>query len=290
MNLQGIGAVTGATSGVLGSIGNIATGILNYNQQKDLMNYNKQLQREIFQREDTAIQRRAADIKKAGGNPALAWESGNGAGAGQSLSLQAPQVSPENFATLAHSSASFFDLDRIINENRMNDVQVKNIQAQTDKTYAETATAYINQLYLKEQTAKSKEEKNLIQQEIRKLKHDLDMSITQGLRSIDTKGYVLNSADALINRTLSRFNQLNIDTVDDNALYKTLLDIGLFAIPGFGVFKAYKGVKNAWKLRKAGEYIKVFGVPKTKKDFSIMYKFLRNKDNKVYDYKPSYYK
>ena len=45
----------GIATSSLGVIGGLALGGLNYQNQKDILNYQKQLQREIFQREDTAI-------------------------------------------------------------------------------------------------------------------------------------------------------------------------------------------------------------------------------------------
>ena len=130
-DFTGIGALTGAVGAGIGVLGSIGTGISNYYQQKDLLNYQKQLQREIFQREDNAIQRRSADIKAAGGNPALAWETGTGAGAGSAVSMQAPQYDSSTFGTLAHSSASFYDIDRLVNQNKITDAQVANLNAST---------------------------------------------------------------------------------------------------------------------------------------------------------------
>lgn len=61
----------------------------NYANQQSTQNYEKALQERIFQREDTAIQRRVNDLIKAGLNPNLA--SNQGAGVGQAVSLTTPQ-------------------------------------------------------------------------------------------------------------------------------------------------------------------------------------------------------
>ena len=98
-DLTGIGSI-------IGGIGNFATGIANtvvgakyaqknYELQRDMANYQKELNRTIMQREDNAVQRRSADIKAAGGNPALAYMNGvSGAGAGGSISAP-PAPAPE---------------------------------------------------------------------------------------------------------------------------------------------------------------------------------------------------
>ena len=62
----------GVAGGILGLGSNIANTILgqknadrNFKFQNDVFNYSKQLQREIFSREDNAIRRRASDIAAA---------------------------------------------------------------------------------------------------------------------------------------------------------------------------------------------------------------------------------
>lgn len=79
-----VDVVGGALSGI-GSIINAGTGIYNSIQgnkrAKEQFEYQKQLQREIFEREDSAVQRRAADMDKAGISKWLA--AGDVASAGQ---------------------------------------------------------------------------------------------------------------------------------------------------------------------------------------------------------------
>lgn len=85
--LTGLGAVA---SGI-GAIGNLWQSNQNYQLQRENLDYQKSLQQTIFNREDTALQRRMEDAKAAGLNPYSVINSG-GANAGSVVKTEAPQM------------------------------------------------------------------------------------------------------------------------------------------------------------------------------------------------------
>lgn len=81
----------GAITGAVGALGGLIQGGLNYDLQKKQFEYQKQLQQQIFEREDNAVQRRANDMANAGLSKTLA--AGGAASAGPVVQTQAPQLS-----------------------------------------------------------------------------------------------------------------------------------------------------------------------------------------------------
>ena len=262
-DLSGIGSIIsgvgGIGIGIANSVQNAEINKKNYELQKDWQNYQKQLQREIFQREDSAIQRRATDIAAAGGNPAMAWETGNGASAGSIVDTSAPQQAPYDYSQLMNSSLAMFAGGlKQFQEARLMDAQIKNLNAVTGKTDAETITEEIRQLQIKALTAKTNQEKNWYIQEIKEKEHNLELSKSGNLRTTDPKMSMYNSIEDYFNRLIPD----NLENLDSADLFKIGLEAGLFFIPGFGAIKAgSKLIPLALRMLKKG------GLPKNTDDF-----------------------
>ena len=139
--LSGVGSALGGISG----IANFGLGLMNYNYQKDL-------QKKMFAREDTSIARRVADLKASGLSPVLA--AGQGAEAGPVVPVKPPEVTGldqmaqiymnliTQQANISHTKA---DIDRISKQMEflssgieLNKYKQNQLKAQTLKTEKET--------------------------------------------------------------------------------------------------------------------------------------------------------
>lgn len=87
--LNPVSSIVNAWATVKGVKDSIKTNDLNYQLQKDNLDYQKDLQKIMFAREDNAVRRRVNDLKAAGLSPTLA--AGSSAGAGSVVSTTAPQ-------------------------------------------------------------------------------------------------------------------------------------------------------------------------------------------------------
>lgn len=100
-----LGALPSIVSGgtqLAGAVSGIRTNDLNYRLQQENLAYQKQLQQIIFGREDNAVQRRVADLKKAGLSPTLAAGSAASAGSVINTSASQKQSNLENLMAIAN--------------------------------------------------------------------------------------------------------------------------------------------------------------------------------------------
>ena len=112
-------AMAGLALGGVSSIANFGLGLAN-------LRYQKNLQNEIFRREDTSIARRVHDLKASGLSPVLA--AGQGAGTGGIVSTRPPEIDP-TLATEIFTSLATMEKDFAVK-----DEQIQNLRSQRELT------------------------------------------------------------------------------------------------------------------------------------------------------------
>ena len=136
--------------GAAGVAGNLIGSALNYKSQQDNLAYQKDVQRDIFAREDTSIARRVADLNAAGLSPVLA--AGQGAGTGGVVSTNAPQLDLPDTSMLAlNMLKQEADISKTRAEQEYIELQknklpaeIKNLEASAYNTYQSGRVQKVN--------------------------------------------------------------------------------------------------------------------------------------------------
>lgn len=250
-DLAGIGSIISGLGGI--GIGAANTYLsdkankANLEFQRETLNYQKQLQREIFQREDNAIQRRASDILAAGGNPALAY-TGEGAGTGQSVDVITPQTSSPDLSLMQSSLSQFQNGLAQFKQNQLTDASISKMQSDESLNDATVKLRIAEELLTMEKKAATYEEKLLLRAQRQEILHNIDISKHRGSTTKENSPSILTGVKDI----LSQYTDAQIDGLSAADLGKLAVEAGLFLLPGMGFLKAGKyigkGVQAALKL------------------------------------------
>lgn len=266
----------GIANTVLGS----TFGDKNYELQKDMSNYQKELNRTIFAREDTAVQRRSSDIRAAGGNPALAYMNGiSGAGAGGTVS--APKAAQYDISGIQRGLSQFSSaftsvgqLEANILANKQRRAEIEKVDADISKTKAETLTEMYRRLGIIENTAKTRSEKEKINASKKELLHNLDWYIERDLPTSARMPSVLNYAHGF-------FEEVGASDMSVKDKFLLVAEVAGAAVIGTAGLKAVNkfldGIKNSPKLiGRAYDYVKTHGISGVKTNFDDFKDFVIN--------------
>lgn len=117
--------------------------------QQEKLAYDKQLQKDIFAREDNAVQRRKSDLLGAGLSPVLA--AGQAAATGAVVNTAAPRGEPlegPNLMEAVKLAASLYtmkaDVARTFAQTALTNAQQKNVNIDTDNKFYDTVIKKID--------------------------------------------------------------------------------------------------------------------------------------------------
>jgi len=174
-----MGIFDGLLGGVIGGV----TDLLNFSEQKKQNAWEREAQETTWEREDNAVQRRAADMKAAGINPLLA--AGSAAQASGPINIGAPQMGSKGI------------------EGALAGMSMMKMKADVSKTAADTQVSRINadlamdmrrnvqqQIEDRALDMKSKTIANT------RAGHDLNLILKSGLRS-DVRSYATEVSESM---------------------------------------------------------------------------------------------
>ena len=203
----------------------------NYEFQRENFDYQKALQQKIFEREDTAVQRRRADLEAAGLNPNLA--AGSPAGAGSVVSTTAPRRDSSWLDKLK------FNIDFF---NSIEDMRQKRLQTEimrekkTSATNDATASAYYRDMA--QVTSLAMQRQDVLNQILYRYQ--------SGLIADDELRNYSNFLKPYVNANLNSDNQADMLRKQNQMwMFNNMADTIFKGInAGTGVFNSYNGYKK----------------------------------------------
>ena len=179
----------------------------NFNERQ--FSYQQDLNKQIMNREDTAVQRRAHDLQNAGMSKWLA--AGQGAsssvlGSAGSSSAQAPSQAPffSLMPNLQQGINGALSVYGAIANARNTEANTAQALAQADLIKANTMTEVnYRRAQIEASTDLTKQQKDNLLKEYDKLTHDLKLSQQQDIRTSDQMHSIYNSATSFVGKTFN---------------------------------------------------------------------------------------
>lgn len=218
----------------IGAIGDTIIEGLNYAQNKEAFEFNKKQQEyankwneyvyeDQKKREDTAVQRRAEDLEKAGMNKLMA--AGGSAGAGGAVTASGSSLQGNNTQlNLTEKAGAIYDtvykMLTMNNDLATSQAQRDLIRAQTIDTLENSKNHIVDRENKRANTKYTKElEKNAIQ-EREKLLYDLEKSMKMNLRTSDATDTRANTLSGAVNEGASIIGDWARKIMGRNTRYK----------------------------------------------------------------------
>lgn len=147
--IMGVGMAASAAAGVVSSVSANKTAQKNYELQKEQYEYEKNLQGQIMEREDNAIQRQVADSRAAGISPLYQMAGAQSAGAaGVAVNTPQKEQAPNTMATvlqgvgmLSSLVQSYASLKGTQTDNALKELDLQEKQSSQDDRLALIAEA-----------------------------------------------------------------------------------------------------------------------------------------------------
>ncbi|MGI0530227.1 hypothetical protein [Treponema socranskii] len=237
---------TGIAAGLSALIG-AGVGIYNAVQQQKKMSYDKGIQQDIFNREDNAVVRRAADLEAAGMSKTLA--AGSAANAGVAVPVQAPHVEGSQMDAAMNALAALTNVAQI----RKLSAETQEAQANTTRAVSQgklfdaQSTAVDSQIA--EQLAKAYQAREIGAEASRR-----DSSFYGSQKDLNRANAGLSRSNAALNRIHGNLYNMQMDKLSSDILtaqmerLMTALDINNYQGTGFNPRYNYGNLGNLAKM------------------------------------------